>query len=268
MTNQPLVGIVIVTMNNASDIRECLSSLLEQDYTSTQTLVVDNASSDDTSRIVQEEFPSVQLRVMKNNILLSPANNFGIKEMINECSPKYIMVLNPDTKLSSNLVGELVKSLEIDQSAFAAGPKVIFYKTKNEGLINSAGLLYDGFIQAYDRGFEQKDLGQFDVQEYVFGVTGACILFRSETLQKVGLYYERIKLYMDEVEMFIRAQKHGLKVIYNPKATLYHKYMKSSDQLKISRINKVKKDAWLWIALKHYPLKGKLAMIRHYLTSK
>lgn len=267
MNQRPKVGVVIVTWNNANDIRQCLSSLLSQDYENIKILVVDNASTDSTSRIVQEEFPQVEFIQRDRNYFLSPSNNFGIKLLIKNHNPEYILVLNPDTKCLNNLISTLVSSLENDIKAFAAGPKVMFFQNPLEGKLNSAGLIYDGFKQAYDRGFEQDDNGQFDTTEYVFGVTGACILYRTSSLQKIGFYWERVKLYMDELELFIRAQKHGFKVIYNPNTTVYHKWMKSSDQQKIKRINKLRNDAWLWIALRHYPFTRKLAMIKDYVKN-
>jgi len=268
MNEYPLIGIVIVTWNNANDIRECLMSLQEQDYPNLKVLIIDNASTDGTLRIVQEEFPKAEIIAREKNYFLSPSNNFGIKLFIEKYKTDYVMVLNPDTKASNNLVTQLVQSLENDKFAIAAGPKVIFYQNKFEGKINSAGLIYDGFKQAYDRGFEQDDAGQFNQQEYVFGVTGACIMFRISMLQEIGFYWERIKLYMDEVELFIRAKKKGFKVIYNPNTVVFHKWMQSSDQHKIQKINKIRNKAWLWIALRHYPLKSKLAMLKDYLFNR
>lgn len=265
MNQKSLVGVVIVTWNNANDIRECLISIEEQDYTNLKVLVVDNASTDGTARIVQEEFPKIELIIRDKNYFLSPSNNFGIKHLLNNYNPEYTLVLNPDTKSPKNLISTLVSSLELDPNAFAVGPKVVFYQNALEGKINSAGIIYDGYKQAYDRGFEEVDNGQYNNQEYVFGVTGACILYKSSLLKDLGFYWERVKLYMDELELFIRANKAGYKVIYNPNTFVFHKWMRSSDQHKVEKIRKLRAKAWLWIALRHYPIKSKLAMVKDYL---
>ena len=268
MNNNSLVGVVIVTWNNAKDIRECLQSLQDQDYPNLKVLIVDNASTDETVRIVKEEFANVEIIERDKNYYLSPSNNIGIKYLIDKYNVEYIMVLNPDTKLSKNLVIQLKESLDKDSNTIASGPKVKFYQNQFDGKINSAGLIFDGFKQAYDRGFEEADVGQFDKEEYVFGVTGACIMYKASYLAEIGFYWEKIKLYMDELELFIRSNKAGYKVIYNPKATLYHKWMRSADQHKIEKINKIKARAWLWIALRHYTFKSKLAMIKDYLFNR
>lgn len=258
------ISVVIVTWNSEKDIEECLSSLRSQTYKNFNVILVDNASSDRTKEIVEKNFPEVKILAQEKNLFLTGANNLGIKHAIKNYKPEFVMVLNPDTKLDSNLIETLLSSMN-EQKVGAVGPKVKFYKNSKEGLINSAGLKFDGFSQAYDIGFEQKDSEEYNSVQEVFGVTGACILYRVKMLEEIGLYWPRIKLYLDEVELFIRAKKVGWKVIYNPKTTLWHKYMASTDQLKIERINKLKKDAWLWIALRHYSLQSKFAMLKHCL---
>jgi len=268
LMEQSLVCVIIVTWNNANDIRDCLNSIKDQDYINYKILVIDNASNDKTAWIIENEFPNIELKTMSENLFLVKANNFGIEYCIKNYNPSYLMVLNPDTKASTNLVSTLVSKLEQNPNVAAVGPKVLFWNNKNEGLINSAGLIYDGFNQAYDIGFMQEDKGQFNKDKEVFGVTGASILYRAKIFKDVGLFWERIKLHLDEVELFIRIHKKGWKVIYTPDAILYHKYMQSTDQNKQYKIESAKKKVWLWIALRHYPIKSKLAMIKHYLTTK
>lgn len=260
----PNVSVVIVTWNNEKDIEECLDSLKTQTYKDFNVVVVDNNSKDSTTKIVREKYSDfTHLIELQENIFLTGGNNAGIEFSIKNYSPAFVMVLNPDTKCEPNLIEELLKPMS-DPKVGAVGPKVKFYKNKDEGSVNSAGLLFDGFKQAYDIGFLEKDEGQYDSQKEVFGVTGACILYRSAMLNEIGLYWTRIKLYLDEVELFIRAKKKGWKVVYQPTTTLLHKYMQSTDQIKLKQIEKVKKDAWLWIALRHYSFKAKLAMLKWY----
>lgn len=261
------IAVVVVTWNNEGDIVECLDSLKTQSEKDFKVIVVDNASTDNTASLVKANYSDfVHLIELNENIFLSPGNNTGMKFALENYDPEFILVLNPDTKVEANLLSELQKPMS-DSKVGAVGPKVKFYKNKNEGLINSAGLIFDGFNQAYDIGFEVEDKGQYNEQKEVFGVTGACILYRVAMLKEIGLYWEKIKLYMDEVEMFIRAGKAGWKVVYNPSTTLLHKYMKSTDQHKLERINNLKKKAWLWIALRHYSFKSKLIMIKNFLSN-
>ena len=261
------ISVIIVTWNNEKDISECLESISDQTFKDYNIIVVDNASSDRTVSIVREKFPEVILIENEKNLFLTKGNNIGIKYAVDNFKPEFVMVLNPDTKVENNLLEVLYSKLKKDKSIGAVGPKIKFYKNQNENLINSAGILFDGFKQAYDLGFLEEDRGQFDNDRYVFGVTGACILYRTEMLKDIGLYWEKIKLYLDEIELFIRASKKNWKVLYTGDTTVWHNYMASTSQEKTERIDKIKDNAWLWISLRHYSIKSKTAMIRNYLFS-
>ncbi len=261
------IAIVIVTWNNEKDIKIVLDSIKVQTFNNYKVIVVDNNSSDLTCEIASR-YKWVKLLKRDRNYYLSPSNNYGISFAIKEYSPEYIMVLNPDTKLSENVLELFIKDLDTNSQIGAIGPKLKFFNNKNEGLINSAGLFYDNFLQAYDIGFMQKDTGQFDTSKIVFGVSGACIMYKTHMLKKIGLYWEAITMYMDEVELFIRAEKAGFKVLYQPKAVVYHSYMRSTDQNKLYRMEQYKKKAWLKIALRHYPFVKKLAAIKQFFYTK
>ncbi len=261
------IGVIIVTWNNEKDIEECLDTILSQETERAyQVMVFDNDSKDKTTEIIKLKYIDRLILIeSQNNVFLTGGNNKGLDYFVNEQKADKVMVLNPDTISAPNLLEELASALDKNQTIGAVGPKVIFKNGIDDGLINSSGLLYDGFMQAYDRGFKEKDEGQYDDSEIVFGVTGACIMYKAEMLKEIGFYWEKIKLYMDEVELFIRARKEGWQVLYDPKTYILHKYMASVNQNSSYKREKEKMKTWLDIALKHYKFKSKLAMIKTFL---
>ncbi len=262
------IGVVIVTWNNEKDIVECLDSILNQKTDRNyQVLVLDNDSKDITTDIIKGKYlDKVVLIESQKNLYLTGGNNQGINYFLEKEKVDKIMVLNPDTICADNLIEELASALDKNLTVGAAGPKVIFKNGVDDGLINSAGIFYDGFMQAYDIGFKEKDEGQYNVSEIVFGVTGACIMYKVDMLKEIGLYWERIKLYMDEVELFIRARKAGWQVMYYPRTHIFHKYMQSVGQSTSYKKDKEKMNTWLAIAIRHYDLRGKFAVFRKYLN--
>src|SRR5690606_8726875 len=114
-----------------------------------------------TVPIVSKQFPKVTVLKQKFNKYLAPANNIGIRYAIGNFNSEYVLVLNPDTKVEPNLLEVLYEAISRDERIGAVGPKIKFYKNQNQGLINSAGLFFDGFNQAYDIGYMEEDKGQF-----------------------------------------------------------------------------------------------------------
>jgi GT2 family glycosyltransferase len=268
MKNTVNTSVVIVTWNNKEDIYECINSIKNQTLQHINIIVVDNNSSDNTLDIIRRNFEDVIIIALDQNKFLTKSNNIGINYVINHFKSDYVLVLNPDTRLESNVIKNLVSKLEENPKLGAVGPMLKFWKSEKEGLINSAGLIYDGFMQAYDRGFMEKDEKQYTKDEIVFGVCGACILYRVKALRMVGLYWDPIKMYLDEIELFIRLKKAGWLVLFSPSSIVWHAHMRSTMKNSEFKINKQRSKAWLLIALRHYTLKSKLAMIFKYLKLK
>lgn len=261
---KPKVAIVILTWNNENDIEACLKSVQKIAYPNFQTLVVDNNSSDKTCSIV-EGFKDIDLLKLEENLYFTGGNNKGIKYAFENYAPEYVMILNPDTEVEANLLDVLIYTVEKDKKIGAVGPKIRFLGGENDGKINSAGIFYDGYVRAYDNGVNEVDKGQYDYTKEVFGVTGTCILFRKEMLDEVGLFWEKIKMYLDEVELFLRAKESGWKVVYTGKTTVHHKHMSSSKQATNMNFELMKKWNWVLIAFRHYGLRDKVRIFLSYL---
>lgn len=265
MKENGLVAIIIVTWNNEKDIVDCISSINSQTVKNFKIIVVDNASNDLTVKIVQEKFPDVDLIKLEKNLYFTGGNNQGFEYAKDKYNPDFYLILNPDTEAENNLLEVLIEKINQDTKIGAVGPKILFKGGENDGKINSSSLFYDGFHSAYDQGFKEVDRGQYDQTKEVFAVTGTCILFRKELIEKTKGFWNILKMYTDEIELFIRSKKLGFRVIYTGETSVHHKYMQSSSQSKTIDFERLKMRNWLLIALRHYSLRDKLRMLRDYL---
>lgn len=265
MKENGLVAIIIVTWNNEKDIADCINSLRSQTVSNYKIIVVDNDSKDSTVKIVDEKFPDVDVVKLNKNLYFTGGNNKGFKYAKQKYNPDYYLILNPDTVVGSDLLAVLLDKINQDKTIGAAGPKILFKGGEKSGKINSASLFYDGFHSAYDQGFGEEDRGQFDHTKEVIAITGTCILFRRELIEKTNGFWNILKMYTDEIELFIRAKKLGFKVLYTGETSVQHKYMQSTTQSKTINFERLKMRNWLLIALRHYSLRDKLRMLRDYL---
>jgi len=265
---QDLVSIVIVTWNNQKDIFACLKSLENQTYHNKQIIVVDNNSSDNTINIIKDNFSKVIILKQKQNYYFAGGNNIGINYAINKLNSEYILIINPDTVAEPDLIYKLYTFINSNEQIGAVGPKIKYLGNKYEGLIYSAGTDYDGFMIAGQIGNKQKDSELFNTVKEYKAVEGTCIMFKSNVLKKSGLFWEAIQMYLDDVELCIRIRKSGYKIYYYPHTTVWHKFMQSTNQNKLINVESFKTRNWMLIALRHYKIKSKLAMLRHYLRNK
>jgi GT2 family glycosyltransferase len=89
-------------------------------------------------------------------------------------------------------------------------------------VINNAGseLVEDGY--GADRGFLERDVGQYDREEDVFAWCGAAVLLRGEYLADVGLFDERLFLYYEDLELSLRGASRGWRYRYVPRSVVRH----------------------------------------------
>src|ERR1043166_8979830 len=106
----PFVSVIVLTLNGADVIRECLNSLLANDYPNFETIVVNNGSTDDVEQIVATEFPDVRIVSLDRNMGYAGGINEGIKVAGGEI----VIPLNDDTILSATVVRELVRPFRYD----------------------------------------------------------------------------------------------------------------------------------------------------------
>ena len=86
----PDVSIIIATWNGRQHLDACLSAVAAQRGVDAETLLVDNASTDDTVAFVRNRFPWVRLVRLEENRGFAGGNNAGVRE----ARGRYIAFLN------------------------------------------------------------------------------------------------------------------------------------------------------------------------------
>ena len=116
------LSIVVVNYNTAALLRECLTSIAKTlDMNTTEIIVVDNASVDDSVTVARHEFPSVRLMVQAENLGFCAANNLGVAAS----SAPYVMLLNSDAVLLGDAGRILIRYLEEHRGVNCVGPRIV-----------------------------------------------------------------------------------------------------------------------------------------------
>jgi O-antigen biosynthesis protein len=95
-------------------------------------------------------------------------------------------------------------------------------------VINNAGsvLTADGY--GTDRGYLERDDGQYDAEEDVFAWCGAAVLLRTQYLEDAGLFDERLFLYYEDLELSWRGRERGWRYRYVPASVVRHVHTAST----------------------------------------
>ena len=247
------VFVHIVTYNSAPATIRCIESVLSQNgVTLSGLLVSDNASSNSIVQLIKSKFAD-KISIEQNQINLGfcAAHNQGAKRFI-ESGAQYFLVLNPDVRLESDTVSELIAALGRHQSVGMASPLLLRADADlnaiTPAVIDACGMELTDSLRHLDRGSGQLFNGQYQREELVFGGTGACLLISRECVEaltlvanenealkavvepalinnqetRLQLFDEAFFAYREDADLCWRAGNLGWKCVYAPSARAYH----------------------------------------------
>lgn len=252
---EPAVTVAIATYDGRRLLETVLSSLATQTFRDFRTVVVDDASSDDTVEWLRENWPAVQ-------VIVHPQNR-GVTAALNSCvnaavGSEFVLLLNNDVELEAQCIERLVTDLREHPEASAAGAKLLDFERRE--LLDGTGDLYSWAAIAHRRGQGEVDRGQYDELLDVFGACAAVALYRSSALKAVGPFDEQFFALCEDVDWAFRAQLAGYSCRFTPSAIAYH-IGSASLGPRFSEFTLYHN--WrneIWLVAKNYPVG---ALIRH-----
>ena len=194
-----------------------------------EVFVVDNNSVDGSIALIKEKFPQVNLIINTSNTGFSIANNQAIRLS----KGKYILLLNPDTVVQEDTFEKTLTFMDSHPNAGALGIKMLdgkgqFLPESKRGLPTPAVAFYKLFGLAklfpQSKKFGQYHLTYLDKNKNhpVEVLSGAFMLLRKETLDKVGLLDETFFMYGEDIDLSYRITQGGFKNYYFAESSIIH----------------------------------------------
>jgi GT2 family glycosyltransferase len=217
----PKVYIVILNWNGWQDTTECVESCLMLQHANSTVLIVDNNSSDGSEAILRERFPHVELIQTQENLGYAGGNNAGIRHALAN-GAEYIWLLNNDTKVDPAALEEMLCVASQNPDVGMVGPKILLYsRPEYLNCIGSTINLITGRPSLI--GLGEKDDGRFDAVGEMDTLSGCSLLVRKEVIDVVGFLDESFFLFYEETDWILRAKRAGYRMLYVPKARIWHK---------------------------------------------
>jgi len=233
-----LISIVIVNYKVPFCLIEALRSLrLAEYYDRSEVIIVDNASGDNSREIVTEQFQEVQWIQLKTNIGFGKACNIGAET----ARGQYLLLLNPDTVVSSNTLVSAVEFMEAHPKAGLMGPKILnpdgtlqlscrrSIPTPSVAFYYFAGLSYlfpksKRFGRYHLTYMDENETAQVDV------ISGSFMFIRRAIFDIIGGFDKRFFMYGEDIDLCYRVRQTGYEVWYYPPVKIVHQKGKSSSK--------------------------------------
>src|SRR3989344_3441039 len=197
------VSIIILTINSLEMVKKELidiSKLIITDLDVT-CVVVDNGSVDGTEKELKNhkiegmDFKYIQT---ESNLGFAGGNNVGIKYVLDN-GADYILLLNNDVILPSNILINLIKFMNATHEAGIVSPKIYFAKNhefhkgryteseKGKVIWYAGGIIDRNNVYTAHRGVDEVDHGQYDKIQDTDVANGAAVIIRREVFKEIGL---------------------------------------------------------------------------------
>jgi GT2 family glycosyltransferase len=250
------VSVVVPNWNGMRFVGMCLDSLAKLDFEDYEVIVVDNGSADGSREMIEEQYPDVKLLKLPDNMGFAIACNEGIKAS----NAEYIVLLNNDIEVTPDWLRELYEGMERHPKCGMGTTKMMFLDQRD--VFYNTGDLFHSWSAGGGRGQGEKDVGQYEKEDYVFGACAGAGIYRREFFNQVGLFDEDFFIFAEDVDLNMRGQLQGLKAVYLPKAKVYH-IGTATVGLYSDRYVYLCKRNDIWVFIKNYSLK----MYFKYLSS-
>ena len=216
-----LVTVIVLNWNGKRYLEKCIGSLLNQDYSTYEVLLVDNASADGSLEYVKSLFgDQSKLRTLslQENYGYSKGNNIGVKS----CTKSdYVIILNNDTEVKENFVRELVEAAESDEQIGSVGCKILSpdQKVWFSQKFSNGGFIVPFLLQTL---VEERIEEISDKRMVNLSNSGCAILLRNSVLDTIGCFDEDFRSNWEDWDLGYRVNLAGFKSVYVPKALVCH----------------------------------------------
>jgi len=216
----PHTAIIILNWNSYKMTAECVRSVLAMNVQNCDVIVVDNGSHDGSAEMLPREFPQITLLPQTTNLGFAAGCNVGMRYALAN-GAEYVLLLNNDTFVAPDLMYEMLTAIQIDPRIGAVCPKIYF--AEQPDLLWYAGAdfsLWTGRFKV--PGWKEFDRGQFEQISEITQATGCALLARRSALTEVELLDEQFWAYAEDLDWSIRFLRRGYRLVFVPKARLWH----------------------------------------------
>lgn len=222
------LSVVVATYNRATALRRCLDSLLSMrtpDGLAWELICVDNNSTDETRRVIEEvarTSPVPVKYVFEQRQGVAYARNAGLREARGEI----IAITDDDCIADPTWIAALMQEFAADPSLGIVGGRIELYDPRDRPI---------AIRVSRDRTF-------FSLGAIATHVITANMAIRRSAMEKVGSFDENFGpgarlLAGEDIDLLYRAYKAGVKILYSPDAVIYHNHGRQteSDEAKLRR---------------------------------
>jgi GT2 family glycosyltransferase len=203
--------IIIVAYNSSHIIKFCLENI---DFERYDVMIVDNASSDETIQIIQENFHKAKIIKLEKNVGYGNGNNAALR-LINT---EFALILNPDAIIFKDDIEKILTAMKNDETVAIGGSiQLTKYPLDKNELKNELSKIQQDLNE--DKKIFYEKIGNNVASRFL---VGCAMVMRMSIFKKIGFFDENIFLFAEDSEVCKRSIQNGYKNLLVLDATAFH----------------------------------------------
>ncbi len=219
-----MISIVIVNHDGHDHLRNCLRHLGAGTDATREVIVVDNASGDGSAAMVAEDFPTVRLLALEENLGFGAANNRGAELVPGDD----LLLLNSDAWLADGTFEALAAKLAERPKVAAVVPDLRYPDGRRQFAWAPETGVFGEAVQKLRNRFESRPWAHRPPPRWLWPLLGpgwlsaACVLVRRRAFDQIGGFDENIFMYFEDVDLSRRLRSAGWRLAVAEDAVAYH----------------------------------------------
>ena len=216
-----MITAIIVNRDGEATLGRCLESL---DGPGIEVFLVDNASEDGSLSLVRERFPKVNVLLQEKNLGFAAANNLAAEKATGEA----LLLLNNDAWLEPGALELLADRLRSRPDVGLAAPRLEYPDGGPQFAWSPVRGFFGELMQILRNPFESQPWAHGTLMRATARLLGplwytaACVLVRREAWRSIGGFDERFFMYFEDVDLCLRLERAGWRLVQEPKAVARH----------------------------------------------
>lgn len=218
------IGVVICNYNKSEYVKNCVASILAQDFKEKDIYVVDNASTDDSVKVLTECYGD-EITILCNEENLGGAGGFdrGMEHCMG-LGYSHILLVDNDTLFSADALGRMYQYLSEHDDVGMCGATVL--QMDNRDYLQEMGGMID--FERYEivpnyRGYSIHDASIPETADCDF-LAACAVLVKREVIEKIGIMRRDYFVYWDDIEWCRRCKDAGYRLVALRDARIWHKW--------------------------------------------
>lgn len=245
----PFVSVILLNYNGEEILEECLDSILLQDYSHFEVIVIDNASEDNSISIIKKYAERIRFECNNRNLGYAAGMNFGASLASDKAD--YLAFITHDVILNEEWIRQMVQ-LARESKGVAFSSKI--YDESKNAAISKLKIIYPS-------GHYYIPLNEENPVIEVDFPSGEAFLIHRSRFERIGKFDEEYFAYYEDGDLGWRARMLGHKVLLNPYAHVEHRRSYSFKRINLRTRIYLHERNRIVTCLKHFSPTSLLAFI-------